>query len=96
MRDTTVNEIRRTAAAVFRFNIESFLNSAIISARAQLIYDCILSLARQSMTSEDRDNLLIKFCREITPPQLQDKINSILEESLGNSSEPIPLIVEPT
>ncbi len=76
--DTTVNEIRRVAGSMFRFNIESFPNSAITSSRAQLIYDCILSLARQSMTSEDRDKLLVKFCREITPQHINDKVNVIL------------------
>nr|VFK15513.1 MAG: TIGR02391 family protein [Candidatus Kentron sp. LPFa]VFK30764.1 MAG: TIGR02391 family protein [Candidatus Kentron sp. LPFa] len=81
--DTSVNEIRRTAYALFQFNIEEFPNNAISSERAQIVYDCILSLAKQSMDNEVRNDLLVTFCKKITPEQHQDRLRQILEGHLG-------------
>lgn len=83
--DTTINEIRRVAKALFRFNIEEFPNEAITSSRAQTIYNCILSLAKQRMNNEERNQLLVTFCKRITPEQRRDKLLRILEDGLGPS-----------
>lgn len=81
--DSSVNEILRVAHALFRFQIEEFPNDAITSSRAQIVYNCILSLAKQSMTTEERNGLLLTFCKRITPDQHRDKLQQILEDILG-------------
>jgi uncharacterized protein (TIGR02391 family) len=83
--DTSVNEILRVANALFRINIENFPNDAITSSRAQTVYNCIMSLAKHSMSNEERNNLLVTFCKKITPDQHQDKLSQILVEGLGPS-----------
>lgn len=81
--DTTVNEIQRVGNALFRFKIEPFPNDAITSSRAQTVYNCILSLAKQRMNNEERDKLLVTFCHKITPDKFRDKLTQILEDVLG-------------
>jgi len=83
--DSSVNEILRVARALFRFTIEKFPNDAITSSRAQTVYNCILSLAKQEMTAEERNGLLVTFCKRITPEQHRDKLSQILEDGLGPS-----------
>lgn len=53
---------------------------AITSERAKLIHDWILSLAKQKMTEEERDKHLIKFLNLITPKELKQNVEKILEE----------------
>lgn len=79
--DTTVNEVNRIAGAVFRFGRESFPNEAITSARAQLVHDWILSLAKQPMEVEQRNKLLVQFCLKITPDGLRDRVQRILSDA---------------
>lgn len=71
---SSVKEIGRIASALFRFRCERFPNESISSSRAQLIYDWILSLAKEEMPAEARDRLLAEFCRkiasEVTLPQV--------------------------
>ena len=83
--DTSLNEIRRIATALFQFNIEEFPNEAITSSRAQLVYNCILTLAKQRMSNEERNNLLVTFCKRITHDQHQDALLKILGDGLGPS-----------
>ena len=83
--DTSVNEILRVANALFRFNIETFPNDAITSVRAQTVYNCILSLAKQSMNNEERNQLLMRFCKRITLENQRDQLTQILEDGLGPS-----------
>ncbi len=83
--NSTVNEINRIANALFRFPIEPFPNDAITSIRAQTVFNCISSLARQNMTNEERNKLLITFCKKITTEDQRDKLNQILEDGLGPS-----------
>ena len=47
--ESTVNGINRIAKALFSFNIEGFPNEAITSSRAQIVYNCLLSLEKQRM-----------------------------------------------
>ena len=83
--DTSINEILRVANALFRFKIETFPNDAITSSRAQKVYNCILSLAKQRMNNEERNQLLVKFCKRITPESHRDELSKILEDGLGPS-----------
>jgi uncharacterized protein (TIGR02391 family) len=79
--DTTVNDINRIAGALFRFRREVFPNDAITSQRAQLIHDWILSLAKQKMDPEQRNRLLVDFCRRISPNEHRDAIERILTQN---------------
>jgi uncharacterized protein (TIGR02391 family) len=82
--DTSVNEILRVANALFKFTIEDFPNEAITSSRAQTVYNTILSLAKQRMNNEERNQLLMTFCKRITPDRHQEKLAEILEDGLGS------------
>jgi uncharacterized protein (TIGR02391 family) len=87
--DATVNEIGRAASSLFRFARQSFPNDAITSQRAQLLHDWILTLARQNLTDEERDRLLVSFCTAVTPEQHTPRMLQILEAggvsaTLGN------------
>jgi len=75
---TSVNEINRLAGAIFRFERDSFPNGAITSQRARLIHDWILSLARQKMKAEERNQLLIQFCHSLATDQDRKEIDDIL------------------
>lgn len=87
--ETSVNEIRRTANALFRFAIESFPNDAITSARAQTVYDAVMSLAKQKMTDEERNGLLVTFCRRITPAAQRAQLDQLFEDTLGPSNDAV-------
>lgn len=82
--DVSVNEINRIAKSVFRFQCQTFPNESITSVRAKLIYDWTLSLAKQKMDPEVRDQLLIQFCRSIAPPEYRDEVDRILETAGSN------------
>lgn len=83
--DTSVNTIKRAAGALFRFPIEHFPNDAITSARAQEVYDSVMSLAKQRMAPAERNQLLVAFCRRITPEQHKEALARLLHEELGPS-----------
>ena len=65
--ESSVNEINRIAKAVFRFDRESFPTEGITSARATLIYEWIMSLAKQRMTPSERNGHLVEFCTALAP-----------------------------
>lgn len=79
--DTSVNQINRIGQAIFRFTKETFPNDSITSVRAQNIHDWILSLAKQKMENDKRNELLISFCHQIAPDQFIDPIDKILEKA---------------
>lgn len=85
--DSSVNEILRIAKALFSFQIEDFPNEAITSVRAQTVYNCILSLAKQRMDQDERNQLLVTFCRRIVPDQRRGKLEQILRDGLGPSAD---------
>ncbi len=82
--DVSKNEVDRIAKSIFTFRCEEFPNEAITSMRAQLIYNWTLSLAKQKMDPEVRDQLLIQFCRSIAPPKYRDEVEHILETAGSN------------
>ena len=75
---TTINGINRTASSLFRFQQESFSNDHITSSRAQEIYNWIMSLARQKMTSEERNRLLTNFCHSLANENELGEVAKIL------------------
>ena len=75
---TTINSINRTASSLFRFQQESFSNDHITSQRAQEIYNWILSLGRQKMTSEERNRLLTTFCHSLADEDQLREVTKIL------------------
>ncbi|OFV68359.1 MAG: hypothetical protein SCAL_000035 [Candidatus Syntrophoarchaeum caldarius] len=79
--DTTINDINRAAASVFRFSKEDFPNESITSSRAKLIHDWILTLAKQKMDNDERNELLKKFLRLITPADKIADVKKILKEA---------------
>lgn len=78
---TTVKEIDRAAKSVFKFNYENFPNDAITSSRAQTVHDWILTLAKQEMNNDERNTLLKKFIKLITPDNLISQVENILKEA---------------
>jgi len=79
--DTSVNEINRVAQATFNFNVSHFPVSSITSQRAQIIYDWIITLATQKMNNDERNKLLIKFCKEIAGNKNVEQVVKILENN---------------
>lgn len=76
--DAKVNEINRISSALFSFYREHFPNESITSQRASLINDWILSLAKQEMNNDERNVLLARFCRAISPKEFKDQVEAIL------------------
>lgn len=75
---TTLNEIGRTAHAIFNFQQENFPNEHITSSRSGEVYDWIMTLAKQRMDSDERNALLIKFCKNLVPEDLHSRVEGIL------------------
>lgn len=86
--DSTVNDINRAALSVFNFKYEKFPNDSITSVRAQLIHDWVLSLAKQSINNDDRNDMLIQFLGLISPEGYRSQISKILEDAgISNRSK---------
>ncbi len=78
---TTINDVNRAAQSIFSFQSEYFPNDSITSSRAQLIYDWILTLAKQQMNNEERNKNLINFLDLITPESHKENVNKILKQA---------------
>lgn len=78
--DATVNEIGRTASALFQFPKESFPHDSITSQRAQLVYDWLMSLGKQRMTDDERESLVSRFCLAISPEAHRPAVQRILTD----------------
>lgn len=76
--DSTVNEIGRTASALFRFSKESFPHDSITSVRAQLVFDWLMTLGKQRMAEETREALATQFCMAISPESHKAAVEAIL------------------
>lgn len=79
--NSSVNEINRIAIAIFNFKKQDFIIDSITSQRAQLIYDWIMTLAKKSMINDERNKLLIQFCRELVGDDNSDKLVDILSNN---------------
>src|SRR5665213_49132 len=85
---STVNEIERAAIGLFRFSKEMFPVEGISSVRAQSVYNWIMSLAKQSMTSDERDELLARFCHDIASASDSQRVEEILKQADVNINLP--------
>lgn len=79
--DTTLNDVDRAAQSIFSFQCEQFPNDSITSSRAGLINDWILTLAKQKMNSDERNNQLITFIDLIAPDPYEEDIDKILKKA---------------
>lgn len=77
----SVNEIGRAASSILRISKDSFPNESITSSRAQLVYDWVLSIAREPLTSDERDRRLVQFCQTITPKEQSEVLENILRDA---------------
>lgn len=82
--DTTVNEINRAARSVFTFSQQNFPNDSITSVRAKNVHDWVLSLAKQSMNVDERNDLLVQFISIITPERYEKQVDKILKTAQIN------------
>jgi uncharacterized protein (TIGR02391 family) len=78
---TTVNEIDRLAAAVFRFERQGFPHAAITSVRAQRVYDWVMTLGGHPMDADARTKLLAQFCHGLAPESERAAVDAILLEA---------------
>jgi uncharacterized protein (TIGR02391 family) len=78
---TTLNEIDRSAKSIFPFLKEEFPEDSITSDRAKSIHDWILTLAKQEINNEEKNNYLIKFLKHITPADEIKEVDKILHEA---------------
>lgn len=78
--DTSINEINRIAKSIFEIEQESFPNDSITSARAQTIYNWILSLAKQKIKDDEKVERWLQFFDAITPEKFKKDIEKILKE----------------
>ena len=79
---TSVGEIDRAAQSVFSFECETFPNESITSVRAKRIHDWVLSLAKQSMTESERDDLVSRFLELLaTVDEDRSRIDEILNRA---------------
>jgi len=79
--DTTINEINRIAKATLNFDASNFPNDSITSERAQIIYNWIMTLATKKMNNDERNKLLVKFCKEVAGTKYVDQVVKILEDN---------------
>lgn len=79
--DTSQGEIERAAKSVFNFSRESFPTEGISSVRAQSFLNWVLTLAKQSMTSDERNQQLLQFVNILTPQSLNEEKERILKEA---------------
>lgn len=79
--DTSVNEINRIGQSILKVNKEAFPNSSITSVRAQEIYNWIMTLGKTSITNEERNQRLVKFCMELAPESQKGSISELLIEN---------------
>lgn len=77
--DTTLNEINRAARSIFRFQLETFPNDAITSSRAKLVHDWVLTLAKQRMASDERNEQLAQFITMITPASCEELVDRLMK-----------------
>lgn len=79
--DTGVNPIDRSGQSILQVRKDTYPNESITSARAQAVYDWVLSLAATRMEPGERDNRLVKFCRAIVPKTQADVLEDVLADA---------------
>ena len=78
---TSVNSIDRSGQSILQVRNEKYPNESITSARAQAVYNWVLSLAATRMELGERDNRLFKTCRAIVSRPQTDFLEDILADA---------------
>ena len=89
---SSVNEINRIAKAIFPFNKREYPNESITSARAQEVYDWILTLSEENLPESDKEKLLSNFIKELGSEFILSKISEeseIVNKSLDKHTDKI-------
>jgi len=76
---TTINEIGRMASAVFTFEVISHPHTKITSIRSQTIYDWVMTLSEQPISTEMKMRLLKQFVGSLTPEN--SLLRKLIEEA---------------
>ena len=79
--ESGADSVEAAARGLFKFRREMHPNSNIKSGRAQLIYDWILTLAKQRMSPDEKAALIVEFCRRIAKGKNLRKVDRILAAS---------------
>ena len=76
----SINEINRTAKAVFKFSRREFPNESISSERSRLIYDWIMSTECYPNSTEQQIQSLTDFIKSLThdEPGVQSRLLNLL------------------
>lgn len=64
---TSINEISRIASAIFDFEVSSHPHESITSSCSQLIYDWVMTLAKQPINEGRKLQLLQEFIKALAP-----------------------------
>jgi hypothetical protein len=83
---TSVNEIDRTARAIFDFEVSEHPLGSITSVRAQSIYDWVMTLAEQPIDEERKLFLLQNFIYALTSED--NPLRSLIEQAPKLSKAP--------
>ncbi len=90
--DISINEINRRGSAILSFKRETFPKEGIISERASLVYDWIMTLAKKRMNNDERNELLVQFCLRLVTEEQVSKVKKILKDggvhTTTNSTNP--------
>ena len=78
--DSSINEINRCGSAIFSFKRETFPKEGITSERASLVYDWIMTLAKQRMKNDERNVLLVQFCHRLVTEEQASEVKKILKD----------------
>ncbi|MFC2070282.1 hypothetical protein ACFLTB_03825 [Chloroflexota bacterium] len=63
---SSFNEIGRMASVIFDFNVSPHPHTNITSSRAQLVYDWVMTLSEQPISSDNKFQLLKQFIDSLT------------------------------
>lgn len=79
--ETSVNIIDRAGQSILQIRRDTFPNASITSARAQSVYEWVLSLAATELNPTERDQRLVKFCRAIVPKAKAEELEALFADA---------------
>lgn len=93
---TTINEINRTASSLFSFGRESFPIEGITSARANLIFEWLMSLFKQTFSDAEKRDLAKMFLTNITPEAERPQIFQVMIDTAIIAAEQKAIVEGPS
>jgi len=78
---STINNINRTARAIFPCSLKNFDNDSITSKCAKLIYDWILTISSYTISNERKEDLVVDFAKRITPKELMGDVAELFNRN---------------